>query len=284
MSIRFLSAALVAAAALFAAATGADARPNVSRQIVHGKMTPTATSGTEHGRFRMMVMDAGNGAHVERIEAAARGLDVSGATAANPPSFHVFLVKSDGSGAADFGAMRVNRRGNAMFIWDTRRIADTLPSGVSSITDFGGGTIEIRDGGGTAVCSGTIPSFGGGTQGSKVFGHATAALTSTSTSFRGSGVLTARRQSFPNSVHEELTIQCKRMQSATTYTAVAIATGGTETQIGSFTTSNPLGLGGLRLTDSNIPGGGVLGLAGETVEIRDSGGSAVLTGTFPTIP
>jgi hypothetical protein len=104
----------------------------------------------------MKIIDRGNGAHAERVEATARRLNVSGATAANPPSFHVFLVKSDGSGAADFGAMRVNRRGNAAFKFDTRRGA-TLPSGVTSLSTFSGGTIEVRDGTSAVVLSSTLP-------------------------------------------------------------------------------------------------------------------------------
>ena len=65
---------------------------------------------------------------VDRIQATARHLDVSGASAANPPSFHVWMVSSDGLTSGDFGAMRVNRRGNAAFLFDTRREAFVMYS------------------------------------------------------------------------------------------------------------------------------------------------------------
>jgi hypothetical protein len=263
------------AAVTFAAAVVAEAR-TISRSMVQGRMAPVAQSGVEHGAFRMKVINRGNGAHAERIEATARRLNVSGATAQNPPSFHVFLVKSDGSGAADFGAMRVNRRGNAGFIFDTRRASNSLPSGVNTIVDYAGGTIEVRDGGGTAVCAGTIPEF------NVVVGDGQSRLQAVSSSVTGAGQIDVHRLATPNTTRERLTIACRRLASNTSYTAVAIAADTTETTIGTFTT-NGRGFGGLRLADSSIPGGGVMGLAGLTVEIRDASG-AVLTGTFPTIP
>jgi hypothetical protein len=279
MSIRFWS---LAAAALLALPLVADA--GVTRQVVKGRLTATASGGAEKGRFLMGVLDRDNGRHVERIETFAHRLNVATATASSPPSFHVWLVLSDGSGAADMGAMRVNRRGDAVFIFDTRRT--TLPSSVNTITDYGGGTIEVRDGSGSAVLSGSIPAFGGGSAGSATFGKDQSRLRSTSTSFAGSGHMTARRQNLPRGVQEQMSLTVRRMANATTYTAVAIDASSNETTLGTFTTSDPRGLGGFRISTrqgGTIPGGGVLSLAGQTVEVRDSGGTAVLTGVFPTV-
>ena len=271
---QFIVAGLIAAAT-FAVAVTAEAR-TVTRKFVQGRMTPVAQGGVEHGAFRMKIISRGSGAHAERIEATAKRLNVSGATAQNPPSFHVFLIKSGGSGAADFGAMRVNRRGNAAFIFDTRRASNSLPSGVNTIVDFGGGTIEVRDAGGTAVCAGNIPQF------NVIVGKGQARLQPVSQSFGGGGLISIDRIDTPAGVKEFLGIDCKRLAGRTAYTAVAIASDSSETTIGGFTTKRS-GDGGLRLKDSNIPGGGVMGLAGQTVEIRDANG-AVLTGTFPTLP
>ena len=271
MSIAFLAAALVAVASLAAAVGSAEAR-TIHLNNVQGRMTPVAQGGSEHGVFRMKVHDR-RGTQVERIEASARGLNTTGASRQNPPSFHVFLVKQDGTGAADFGAMRVNLRGNGQFLFDSHRAS--FPSGVTTIVDYVGGTIEVRDAGGTAVCSGVVPAF------DYLVGDASSRLTAVSSSFAGGGRIEVHRMATPRSVRENLTIECRGMTANTAYTAVAIASDLSETQIGGFTSTRN-GRGGLRLQDSAIPGGGVTGLAGQTVEIRDASG-AVLTGTFPTI-
>jgi hypothetical protein len=106
-------------------------------------------------------------------------------------------------------------------------------------------------------------------------------------SFAGRGQMFARRLNLAGGVREDFRVMCRRMTNAATYTVVAIAADATETTLGTFTTSDPLGIGGFRLATAKgdtIPGGGVLSLSGQTVEVRDSGGVAVLTGAFPTIP
>src|SRR2546425_7826442 len=84
-------AGLALAAGLLAAPPAAQA--GVTHHVVRGRMDPVATDGAEHGRYRMMVADRSNGAHVERIEAFARNLDVTPTASNTPPDYHVFLVK-----------------------------------------------------------------------------------------------------------------------------------------------------------------------------------------------
>lgn len=277
MSIRIWTAAAVLAASLLAGMPAADA--GVSRDIVRGKLDSSTVGGSEKGQFRLISGDRGNGSHFERIETTARHLDMTADTQGAAPVYHVWLVTSDASAEADFGAMRTNQRGNAGFVFDTRHTE--LPSGVTSITDYSGGTIEIRNGS-TAVAQATIPEFG-----DRTFGHDRAALRSTSTTFRGRGEIVARHQSVPSGDREELRVTCNHMTASSSYTVVAIASDTTETTLGTFTTGSPLAIGGFRLATAKgdtIPGGGVTALAGQTVEVRDSGNSAVLRGTFPTIP
>lgn len=276
MSIRIWTAATVLAVSLLAAMPAADA--GVSRDIVRGKLDSSTVGGSEKGLFRLISADRGNGSHYERIETTARRLDMTADAQGAAPVYHVWLVSSDASSEADFGEMRTNQRGNAGFIFDTRRTE--LPSGVSSITDYSGGTIEIRNGS-TAVAEASIPEFG-----DRTFGHDRARLRSTSTSFTGRGEIVARHQSVPSGDREELRVTCNHMSASTTYTVVAIASDNTETTLGTFSTGSPLAIGGFRLATAKgdtIPGGGVTALAGQTVEVRDSG-NAVLRGTFPTIP
>ena len=277
MSVKTLAAATLLAAAAVVSLPG-DANAGVERQVVRGRLEPVAAESSSHGRFRMAIADRTSGAHVERIEAFARRLDTTVPEGGSAPEFHVFLIKGDGSAAADFGAMRVNQYGNGYFLFDTRRT--DLPDGVTTIDDYGGGTIELRNGD-TAVLTGDVPEFG-----SVVYGHDRERLVSTSTSFAGRGVIIARRQQIDLDVAEQVRVTCFRMENAATYTVVVVADDSTETELGSFTTSDPLGIGGLRLSTrlgDTIGGGGVLDLAGQRVEVRDASANVVLEGTFPTI-
>lgn len=252
----------------------------VTRHAVRGNLQPVAQDGAERGRFRLLVGERSNGATFERIEAATRSLD-------SATEYHLFLVKSGGTDAADFGAVNVGPHGFGGFRFDTRFAS--LPSNVTTISDYGGGTIEVRAGD-TAVLTGSVPEFidigDGSGSGAAAFGHDREALRPVDVSFAGRGVMIARRQDLPIGVREELSVKCARMSSGATYTVVVIAADTTETQLGTFTTSDPLGIGGFRLRTARgdtIPGGSVLDLAGLSVEVRDSGGVAVLTGSFPTI-
>src|SRR5262245_14905576 len=80
----------------------------VSRQAVRGPMQPVAQDGAERGRFRIVVGDRSDGAHFERLDAGAKGLD-------RATEYHVVLLKSDGTGEADFGTLRPGRWGFGAF-------------------------------------------------------------------------------------------------------------------------------------------------------------------------
>jgi hypothetical protein len=138
---------------LGAGASVANAR--ATRTGTQGDLSPTATNGRESGHYRMFEVSGPRGTW-DRVQARARRLPVGRTTRAARPAFHLFLVKSDGT-ATDFGALRVNRIGNAAFLFDSRRMA--FPAGVTTITDYSGGTIEVRDSSDTAVLSATLASF-----------------------------------------------------------------------------------------------------------------------------
>jgi hypothetical protein len=269
----------VLATSLIAGAASAVA--GVDRYVVGGTLAAVAPGTPEHGAFRMATADRSSGAHVERIEVKVRSLPMTGASAGSPPTFHLFLRKQDGTGDADFGVLRVNRHGNGGLIFDTRHTS--LPAGVVTIADYGDGTIEVRDSTNAAVLTGAIPPFAT----ARTFGHATQRLLGVDPSVQGHGEITVRRQNVLSGVQEEMSVACTRMTRGAAYTVVAIALDSTETPLGRFTALGRGGVGGFRLSTGNgdtIPGGSVLNLAGETVEVRDATHAAVLTGTFPTIP
>lgn len=269
------AAALVALAALPLAAVA-----GFTRQVVKGPLEDvSADDGRQRGRFRLAMFENDAGRTYERIDAGGLRLD-------RDDEYHVFLTKSDGTGEADFGAMRVSRFGYGAFRWDTRR--DEFPSGVTTIGDYGGGTIELRSGD-TVVLTGDVPQFvdlDDDADGAATVGRDRSRLQPVDDTFRGHGVIDARRRNAPAGVREDVRVMCKRMEAGATYTLVAIAEDASETEVGTFTTSDPLGIGGFRLSTQagdTIPGGGVLALAGLDVEVRDADGAAVLAGTFPTL-
>ena len=150
-------AALLAVSALSSIALARGATINFDRGHL---ASPDAESRT-HGHYKLMEMtrDTRTGTvSVERIQAWARHLDMSAVTESTPADFHVWLTNSDASVSTDFGQMQVNRHGNSRFLLDSR--SGALPDGVTSITAYAGGTIEIRDAAGASVLSATIGTFG----------------------------------------------------------------------------------------------------------------------------
>ena len=149
---RFAAVVAVSALAALALARGATI------SFDHGHMSsPDVENLRTRGRYKLMEITRGT-ASVERVEAHARHLDMSAVTADTPANFHVWLTTSDTLTSTDFGQMQVNRHGNARFLLDSRQTA--LPEGVTSVTTYAGGTIEVRDAAGATVLSATIGTFG----------------------------------------------------------------------------------------------------------------------------
>lgn len=264
-----LAAAIVVAVPLVAGA-------GVTLRTVHGSLLSVSDEGSGRGGFHMVVGNRSGGTHSETILAGAVHLQPSAA-------YRVVLLRSDGSGEADFGALRTGAWGVGGFRFDTR--LEPLPDGVDTLTDYGGGTIELRSGG-DAVLRGDLPHFvaigSGGGPGAAAIGYDRSALRPPNESSRARGSMFAKRLDLPTGGYEELRVLCWHLRAGARYTVVA--TGGTE--IGTFTASRFFGLGGFRLATAHgdtIPGGGVLELEGRDVEVRDADGTAVLTGKFPTI-
>ena len=250
-------------------------------RTVHGRMESVSDAGRGQGGFWMVVGDRTGGGHAERIVAGASHLEPS-------TEYRVVLLKPNGAGEADFGALRTGMWGAGAFRFDTR--FSSLPDGVDTITDYGGGTIELRDGA-SAVLTGDIPDFvalgSGGGPSAAAIGYDRSTLHAVGQSSTGKGKMFARRVDLSIGGFEELRVFCWRLSPATTYTVVATGGGSGDTEIGTFTTLGFVGFGGFRLATARgdtIPGGGVLDLAGRDVEVRDADGTVVLAGTFPTIP
>src|SRR6187455_3379391 len=102
-----LTLVLVAGATL-AAAAGAS-------KSTGGSIAAVASGGRENGKFKMSVSGPAS-ARVNKIGIRAHKLDRTPDVNGDKPTYHVFLIRQDGSEAVDFGGMRVGKLGNALYI------------------------------------------------------------------------------------------------------------------------------------------------------------------------
>lgn len=272
------------AAALLAGAGAALAAVTTSQ--VHGRLRSPDDSSRARGEFHLITRDS-RATTRDKIGVSAVHLDTSSGESESAPEYHVWLIDGD-QNEADFGAMRLNRRGNARFKFDSRR--NDFPSDISSVTQFGGGTLEVRDGE-TVVLSGSIPSFralgDGDSPRSRVHGRDASRLRAVEDGSDALGRMDADYVSRPRGTRERVSVEVLALPTdAGPYTVVVIEGDGDEIELGEITTRGRRGAGVLRLdtNDAEIAGGtSVLDLAGLDVEVRDASGGAVLRGFFPTI-
>jgi hypothetical protein len=284
----FLLASAVLAASLASGGAPAEARV-VTTQVVKGRLLPPDDTSEAHGTFRMMVQARGE-AQREFFYIDAWGLDTTRDGDGNLPSYHAFLINADASTTADFGELYLGPRGRAKLRFHSAR--ESFPSGVATLKDFAGGTVEVRLDA-TVVLSGDVPDFLGIDDENGPGSHAAARalgvvrLHATDDGGRAKGVLTALYVNRPRVQVEALSVECLRLGKAgDAFTVVAVDGTGGETTLGTLTSRTRFGVGILRLSSRQgdlIPGGGVLALAGRTVEVRDADGVARLTGTFPDL-
>jgi hypothetical protein len=286
MKLRRLAVGVLAAIAVMGAATAV--RATTFHYHAHGRMSTAEPSRTK-GVFRLSSQrDTEKDRVKEALFAEAKKLDTTKDDQGNPPDYHLWLVKQDGA-ESDFGYMFLNRGGNGRFRFDSKR--DLFPEGVTTLTAFGGGKIQVRTGD-TVVLEGTVPAFAGpGDEPSpgadtRIFGKSR--LTPTAEDSRARGEIQALFHSNSRRAHEAVTVRCQGLSGdLSPYSVVAIAADTTVTELftGLLTRNRR---GDIRATldtlhGHTIPGGGILGLSEQTIEVRDKDGNAVLTGAFPDV-
>lgn len=145
--------------------------------------------------------------------------------------------------------------------------------------------------GDTVVLEG-VPAFlatgGEPVQGSRATVEGKTRLSATDSGGRAKGEIQAHYHADGRRVREQVRIRCQRTDGARSpYSVVAIASDATETEL--FTGLRPRNRGGEfhATLDTRggyeIPGGGLVGLSEQTIEVRDKDGAVVLTGTFPDV-
>jgi hypothetical protein len=278
-----------AAASLFLAGPPVEAAGLRGAQAVRGPLVPTDETSDAHGKFRMLVQQRGE-AHREYFYVDAWGLDATRDDQGELPVYHVFLTNADGTSVVDFGQAWLTARGRAKLRFHSAR--DTFPEGVTTLADYGGGTVEIRLGD-AVILTGEVPEFVGvadeNEPGSGAAARAAASvrLVATDEGGRARGFLTAAVANRPVASLESVSVTCLKLgEKGESFDVVCSDSLGVETTLGSITVRTRARIGVLLLSTrrgDTIPGGGVLALAGQTVEVRDADGVVHLTGTFPDL-
>jgi prepilin-type N-terminal cleavage/methylation domain-containing protein len=252
-------------------------RPDEHDFVVRGALTPTSP-GAATGTFVVESRQLTN-ATDETIDVDATGLDAS-------TEYRVVLVDTSNAEHA-FGATTSDARGGVAFRFDGRFHA--LPDGVASVTSFGGGTIELRDGD-TPVLRGAIPVFatiGGPTiADSSVVFHVKRPLDALPKSLPRSGSLDVRVTNADGDRREQLVVEITTFDRGATYDVVAVDAQDVATPLGAIDVAGLRGVGTLSLDTRRgdvVPGGGLAALFGARIEVRSSTGAVVLAETMPVV-
>ncbi|MCK6482222.1 MAG: hypothetical protein L6R43_19375 [Planctomycetes bacterium] len=286
-----MRAALAAAAlaALLSLPLPPAAAASGGTQVVRGRLLPTDDGSDATGKFAVAVTTRG-----ERVKEAlavdAWGLDATKGDGGNLPSYRVFLVSADGETEADFGEAFLSARGRAKLRFSSAR--QDYPENADPLADFAGGRVEVRLEG-DVVLEGDIPDFlgiddeNGKGSGAAARAWASTRLRHTRDAKDAKGILWCLYASKPRGEVEALDIECLAVgDPGDEVTAVAIDDEGNETELGAMTVRTRYGVAVLRLSTKRgeeIPGGGVLALAGQDVEVRAADGTVLLTGVFPSL-
>jgi hypothetical protein len=257
-------------------------------QVVRGRATAVDTTSGARGDWRMVVSDV-NGQTDETLVFKGVRLGATPDAQGHLPAYHVVLVNAGGTTTADFGAARISRGGAAGLRFDSKH--DSYPAGVTTLTAFGGGTFELQLNS-AAVLRGTIPAFAGvsGTSSKDSFSlyHATSSLTPTASGGAARGTISAEAADGPVRSFQRLRIAVKLLgTTANPFTVVAIDASNVVTTLGTITTHGHNGEGVLSFDTRHgdtLPGGGLSGLSGQTIEVRNNANVAVISGKFPTVP
>jgi hypothetical protein len=281
---KWMLGAVVGCAALVAGIARAD----FLEQDVRGKLVAVDTSSGAKGTFRLESRQRDNGTR-EIIVMNARHLGATPDQGGDLPSYHAVLIDSTGTNTIDFGAVRLNSYGQSYFRFDSR--FDSYPAGVSTIRMFGGGKFELqRDG--AAVLRGDIHEFVGLTDVASrqawAHFHGRSKFTATINGGAGRGTIQADMLNNPTHVRQNVQIEVRLLGTlGNPFAVVALDGQGGETTLGTITTRGRRGHGALRFftrRGDEVPAGGIPGLVGKTIEVRNSQGTVVLTGVFPSVP
>jgi hypothetical protein len=286
--MKALYAAAFAGASLFLMGGTAEAK-TLTKQSVGGRLDPVDDTTDDTGHFRMLVKTRGEAVR-ETLWVDAWHLDTTRDDAGNLPSYHAWVVNADATASADFGEVFLGERGRARL--RAKSWKGGFPDGFGSLKDYAGGVVELRLGD-TAILRGDIPEFLGIGDANEPGSHSRVKaigikrLHATPEGDGAKGWIGALKVNRPSLQVEALWVECLHLgERGDVFTVVAIAGDGTETTLGTMTSRTRFEFAYMKLSTrrgDTIPGGGVLALGGQTVEVRDADGVAHLVGRFPDL-
>jgi len=276
----------VSAALILGAIAGLTIAGTVTTKTVHGRIRATAEDSDSQGRFVMSVTERGDRSK-ERLAFTASDLDARKDDEGNRPTYDLVLITSDDD-EAELGSVRLRRNGDAKF---KLRARDDLGDGFDGLEDFGGGTIELRDGD-DVVLEGDVPDFlGAGDDpepgdGASFEARNTRRLRPDDDESRAKGFITARSIFKPRADYDRIFVEVIFAgRGGAELTVVAIDRDEEETELGTLRLRGRFKAGKLRIDTrrgDDIPGGSIGDLEGQKVEVRN-GDDVVLSGRFPTL-
>jgi hypothetical protein len=279
---RHLTAALVVGAV-----AGLTIAGTITTKTVHGRMRATAEGSAAVGRFAMSVTERGERSK-EKLHFTASGLDALRGDDGSRPAYTLVLVTS-GDDEADLGSVKLRRNGDAKLKYSSRR--DTLGEGFDGLEDFGGGTIELRDGE-NVLLEGAVPEFlaaGDDPEpgdGATFEARNSRKLSSDDDESRARGFVSALSKFKPKSDYDRIFVEVVGAgRSGAELTVVAIDRDDAETELGTMRLRGRLKTGVLKIdtrSGDEIPGGSIGDLGGQRVEVRN-GDDVVLSGRFPSL-
>ena len=279
----------ITTALLLCAVGGLTIAGTVTTKTVRGKLRASADESDAAGRFNMDVREKGDRAK-ERLGFTATGLDAAKDDNGVRPTYDLVLITSDDA-EADLGAVKLRRNGAAKFKYRSKQ--DGLGDDFDGLADFGGGTIELRDGD-DVVLEGDIPEFlsaGDDPEpgdGATYEARNSRKLKPTTDDSDAKGFITAQSKAMPRSDFDRVVVEVIRAgRRGDELTVVAIDRNtGDETELGTLKLRGRFQAGALKLDTrkgDEIPGGGIGDLDGQSIEVRDGDDAVVLSGRFPSL-
>ena len=239
--------------------------------LVAGSTLPDAS-----GRIEAEIKPAkGNHPETAKFRVKLRGL-VAGDT------YTIWGVDPATATLTQFADVTAREDGHADLKIDTHH-GDALPFG-ASLDDLAGGAIEVHDSGGNVVLSGNFPTIFP-PRGPSL--HGRGELTSSVPGAKGRIEEEFKAADEHHDAESKLRIKVEHLSGDTEYTLWGVEPATlTLTQFGTITTHGD-GNGEFKVDTHHgdaLPFGASLDdLAGGAVEVHDSGGAVVMTGTFPEV-
>lgn len=251
---------------------------------VFGEFEALAKLSGSRGDYLLEVREPGTSAPSDRILVNCPSLPTSPNAAGVRPDYRVFLITDGATRQVDLGSMKLDLRLGAALSLD--QTAAPFPGGIGTVEEFGGGRIEVRRAN-VVLLRGEIVPFprlaDAGLLQRDASARAGSELAPVTAGDAARAVVRTRLGVSPGVRRQAISVRLLGLPAGP-HTVVAVHPGGTRTTIGTAQVPSPLGWGEVRADTrraGGLPGGDLLWLAGQDLEVLGPGGDVVLTGVVP---